>query len=185
MTSNPPLGPLRSIVQELQSSGLQPTLGGSGLLRAHGLVEAVHDWDVLVDVDRLGVEAILQAAGFSYADGRAAAGGRYASSARLLIEIDGEGVDLIVEFAIWPDGVSPDSRPVRIPSLPAGTWNGIPLGSLEAWLVAYRLMRRPGKPDRIHEHLAVCGVNRDHLARMLAEPLPDAIKTELEQLHHA
>lgn len=103
MTSNPPLGPLRSIVQELQSSGLQPTLGGSGLLRAHGLVEAVHDWDVLVDVDRLGVEAILQAAGLRYVDGRAAAGGRYASSARLLIEIDGEGVDLIVEFAIWPD----------------------------------------------------------------------------------
>lgn len=74
MTSNPPLGPLQSIVQELQSFGLHPTLGGSGLLRAHGLVDAVHDWDVLVDADRLRVEDILQAAGLSYADGRADAG---------------------------------------------------------------------------------------------------------------
>jgi hypothetical protein len=162
----------------MESSGLRPTLGGSGLLLAHGLVPAVRDWDVLVDTGVADVHRALADAGLTWVDA-ADHSGIYATSARLLVTRDDVEVDLMVNFAIWPEGVTRDTLPVCIPSLPTGSWNCLPLGSLEAWLVAYRLMRRSGKPDRIHEHLATVGANRDHLERMLAEPLPDALRQEL------
>ena len=83
-------------------------------------------------------------------------------------------------FVIWPDGVTHLQVPFHIPSLSVGMWNGLPLGSLKAWLVAYRLMDRPIKPDRIHEYLAAA--DRDRLERMLAEPLPLPIRLELKRL---
>lgn len=181
MTSHPPLSPVHAVVQALQSSGLRPTLGGSGLLHAYGLINAVRDWDVLVDTDVAAVQTALDEAGLLWTDA-ADRSGRYATSARLLLTMGDAEIDLMVEFAIWPEGASHDGPPVRIPSIPSGTWNGIPLGSLEAWLAAYRLMRRPNKPDRIHEYLATSGVNHDHLERMLAEPLPEHMRRELMDL---
>lgn len=183
MRSHPPLPPVQSVVWTLQSSGLLPTLGGSGLLLTHGLVDAVRDWDLLVDANVVDVHDVLSRAGLSWTDA-ADRSGPYATTSRLLLHVEDVEIDLMVDFAIWPDGVAHDEPAVRIPSLPAGTWNGLPLGSLEAWLVAYRLMDRPGKPDRIREHLAEHGVDRHHLERMLAEPLPDGIRMELERLHH-
>lgn len=182
MTPHPPLEPVGVVVRALESAGLLPTLGGSGLLYAHGLVETANDWDLLVDADHRRVQAALMAAGFIFADGRADAAGQYGSAARLLISVDGDEVDLIVRFIIWSPPAGTDRRAIRIPSLPSGSWKGLPLGSLEAWLVAYRLMDRPLKPDRIHEHLARTGVDRGCLERMLTEPLPDAIRAELERL---
>lgn len=182
MTSHPPLEPVQDLVRALQSAGLSPTLGGSGLLQSAGLVETVNDWDLLVDADHRRVQAALTAAGFAFADGRADAAGQYGSAARLLISVDGDEIDLIVHFVIWSPPSGPGRRAIHIPSLPAGSWNGLPLGSLEAWLVAYRLMNRPLKPDRIHEHLAATGADRDCLERMLAEQLPNAIRAELERL---
>lgn len=179
MTSHPPLAPVQSVVRALQSAGITPTLGGSGLLHAHGLVETVNDWDLLVDADHRLVQAALTAAGFVSTDGRADAAGQYGSAARLLISVEGDEVDLIVCFVIWSPPSGTDRRAIHIPSLPAGAWNGLPLGSLEAWLVAYRLMDRPVKPDRIHDHLVTTGVNGDYVDRMRAEPLPDEIRTEL------
>lgn len=178
MRSQPPLAPVQTVVRALQRTGMQPTLGGSGLLLAHGLVDAVRDWDLLVDADVVEVHHALSRAGLSWTDA-ADRSGPYATTSRLLLHVEDVEIDLMVGFAIWPGGVAHDEPAVRIPSLPAGTWNVLTLGSLEAWLVAYRLMDRPGKPDRVHEHLAEHGVNRDHLERMLAEPLPEGIGTEL------
>lgn len=76
--------------------------------------------------------------------------GPYATTARLVLAIDDVEIDLMVGFVIWPEGVAGPRDPVCIPSLPAGRWHGIRLGSLEAWLVAYRLMARPTKAGLIH-----------------------------------
>ncbi len=174
----PPIEPLRRVVDALMQAGVQPTLGGSGLLLAHGLVGQVRDWDLLVDADLAQVERALSDAHLPWTDA-ADSSGRYATTARLLLNIDSIEIDLMVGFAIWPDGASRSDLPVRIPSLPAGIWQGIPLGSLEAWLVAYRLMKRPEKPDLIASFLKSSGVNAGYLERMLAEPLPDPIRAEL------
>lgn len=179
-----PLGPPRRVVAALEEAGLQPTLGGSGLLLAHGLVDRVRDWDLLVDAEMAVVTSALRSAGLTWIDAAADRTGPYATTARLVLAINSVEIDLMVGFAIWPEGVAGPGGPVRIPSLPAGRWNGIRLGSLEAWLVAYRLMARPGKPALIHGHLAASGVNHQHLERLLAEPLPAAIRRELEDFRH-
>lgn len=157
MTTHPPLAPVQTVIRLLLRSGLQPTLGGSGLLLVHGLVPAVRDWDVLVDASVAEVHRALADAGLPWVDA-ADRSGIYATAARLLITLDDGEIDLMVNFAIWPEDVARSESPVSIPSLHAGLWNGMPLGSLEAWLVAYRLMRRPSKPDRIHQYLVSAGV---------------------------
>ncbi len=181
MTAHPPLPPVRAVVRALQAARLTPTLGGSGLLYAHGLVERVRDWDLLVDAEVAVVTSALARAGLSWADA-ADRTGPYATAGRFLIDVEDVDIDLMAAFAIRPGGAAREEPPVRIPSLPSGIWNGLPLGSLEAWLVAYRLMDRPVKPDRIREHLARTGAGRDRLERMLAEPLPQPIRLELEGL---
>lgn len=180
MAAHPPLGILRTVADALRQAGLHPTLGGSGLLLAHGLVDHVRDWDLLVDAERAIVETALTNANLAWSD--ADHGGPYATTARLVATVEGVEVDVMVRFAIWPDGVPHTEPPVHIPSLPGAEWNGVALGSLEAWLVAYRLMHRPQKPDRIHAYLHMHGVDHKALRQMLTEPVPYEIRAELEHL---
>lgn len=172
---------LRTVLTALERHGLGPTLGGSGLLMAHGLVSEARDWDVLVDAEPEAVQAALDEARLAWveADER---GDRYATDGRLLVLLNGVEVDVMVGFAIWPGGRESGNAPVRIPSLPSGAWSDTPLGSLEAWLVAYRLMEREGRPEEIVAHLQAHGANPLHVQRMLAEPLPEALRVELEGL---
>jgi len=54
------------VVTALQDHGADAALGGSGLLAALGLVDAVRDWDVTTDADPAVVEAALQSIGATY-----------------------------------------------------------------------------------------------------------------------
>ena len=175
MTTHPSLAALRTVLEALERGGFAPTLGGSGLLYAHHLVDVVHDWDVLVDADASDVAAALHAAGLAWSDaGNNVA--RYAIDGRFLLTIEGTEVDVLARFAIRVDG----ETVVNIPSLAAGSWNDIPLGSMEAWLVAYRLMGRAGQPELIMGYLQEHGANEMCVQRLLTEPLPDTLRTELQ-----
>jgi hypothetical protein len=172
---------LRTVIAALEQHGLAPTLGGSGLLLAHGLTSEAGDWDVLVDAEPEAVTAALDEEGLTWVDADER-GDRYATEERLLVEVNGVEVDVMVGFAIWPGGRESGNAAVRIPSLASGAWSDTPLGSLEAWLVAYRLMEREGKPEAIVAHLEEHGANPLHVQRMLAEPLPEELRVELESL---
>jgi hypothetical protein len=103
------------------------------------------------------VEQVLRDAGLGWVDA-ADRDGPYTTASRLLTVTEIE-IDLMVQLAICPAGDLHNHPPVRTHSL-------------------------PDKSDLIHDHLAVTGTNPDHLARMLAEPLPEDIRKELEELRH-
>jgi len=86
-------------------------------------------------------------------------------------------VELIVQMAIVAEG-----QVVRIPTLPRTTWNGVPVGSLEAWAVSYALLGRTEKAVRVLDHLERSGANGEDLARMLREPLPKDLAARLRGL---
>jgi len=180
-TTHPPLGPLRTVMHALEQGGLAPALGGSGLLYAHGLAGDVRDWDVQVDADRAAVEAALTGAGLDWQ----AAGDRPGQSltgAHLLVTADGVEIDVLVNVGVRSPATDPHAQVVRIPALPTGAWDDIPLGSLEAWLMAYRLLGQTGYAEAIGAHLWNRGANRIHLQRLLVEPLPAEIRAELDAL---
>ena len=63
--------------------------------------------------------------------------------------------------------------------------DGIPLGSPEAWAVAYALLGRDGKLERLMRWLAARGADPGVIARLRAEPLPPALAARLESLPRA
>lgn len=79
----------------------------------------------------------------------------------------GRSIEVIARFAFsGPRGV------IRIPTVVAGRWQGVPLASPEAWLAAYHLLERPAKRDLLLGHLRARGHDAGVVARLLAEPLP-------------
>jgi hypothetical protein len=95
-----------------------------------------------------------------------------------------EDVEVIVNFAFAVEG------PVlRIPTLVRGTWNGVPLGSPEAWAVAYALMgefegeaRRRERAELLFGHIEKTGADPEALRLLLAEPLPEFLVRRLGRL---
>ena len=172
--AHPPLDALRAVVGRLRAAALSPVLGGSGLLFAHGLVERVGDWDLLVDADPARVRAAL-----GTHDEPTRAGGRFATAAKFTLDERGAAIDVLVRFALLA-GEPP--RAVHLPALGTGEWEGIPLGSLTVWMVAYYLLGRDARAEVVAAHLRAVGVDPDHRARMLTEPLPAALRAELESL---
>jgi len=173
---HPPLDCIQPLSAALQDADCTPTLGGSGLLVAHGLPFPVHDWDLIVNADRASVAPVLDGLGCHWHD--ATDGHPRFPSQKLIVAAPDSShtIDVMLRFAVLPEG---GTTPVSIPSLRDGTWNGLPLGSLLAWLVAYRLMNRPFKPDAIAAYLRIHGIDAAQRDRLLAEPLPDDLRAEL------
>ncbi|QBS37619.1 hypothetical protein E1B22_07260 [Thermaerobacter sp. FW80] len=86
-------------------------------------------------------------------------------------------MDLIGGFAIRTDGGI-----CRLPALEGGTRQGVPTASPEVWLVAYRLMNRHDRADLLAGYLRRHGAAPDRVRRLLLEPLPAAVRRELEAL---
>ncbi|MGC4191323.1 MAG: hypothetical protein QM589_09170 [Thermomicrobiales bacterium] len=173
---HPPLDLIQALMAALRDTGFLPTLGGSGLLFAHGLPFPVHDWDLTVDADLAGIAPVLDGLDCRWHD--STDGDPRFPGLRLAVipRDESHTIDLMLYFAVRP-GIS--ERPVAIPSIVDGEWNNLPLGSLPAWLVAYRLMKRPYKPEAIASHLHVHGVDAAQRDRLLAEPLPENLREEL------
>ncbi len=158
--STPPLEPLLAMVRRIERARIVCALGGSGLLVALGLAETARDWDLTADAP---LEAVIPLAE-GYAFETSGPGGVHADSKLVLPEL---GIEVIARFAFHgPAGV------IRMPTVVTRRWHGVPLGSPEAWAVAYHLLGRPEKRDLLLGHLRAKGHDAHTVARLLAQPLP-------------
>lgn len=164
--------PLLPVIGRLRAAGLECALGGSGLLYSLGLAERVRDLDLTTDAALEQVEAALGALPRSLAPH---GDGPFASSFRLSLQAGGAEVDLMGRFAIRTGG-----GVCHIPTVVCSTWQGVPVGSPEAWAVAYRLMQRHPKADLLSRYLAAGGARRSVVEYLLAQPLPPAVRAEVE-----
>jgi hypothetical protein len=167
---HPPLAPLVEVHARLAGAGIPHALGASGLLHALGLWDHVGDWDVNVEADH----DVLTPLFADLAPVRFGSSGIHADSKLQLFDAQ---VEVIVKMAIVAEG-----KVVRIPTLPSGAWQGVPLGSLEAWAVAYALLGRGEKSELCFRALAERGADASAVARMLAEPLPPVLASRLSAL---
>jgi hypothetical protein len=173
----PPIEPLRAALARLASAGIPHALGASGLCASLGLVERVNDWDVTCDAD-------LDTLASVFADQPHERFGNSGCHADHKLNIESGGIELIARFAFFvPGGI------VRIPTIVTGTWQGVPVGSPEAWAVAYALMgeledsqRRRDRAALLFAHLAAHGADAATVAALLAEPLPASIAARLAAL---
>jgi hypothetical protein len=168
--ATPPLEPLREVVARLAGAGVACALGGSGLLMALGLAERAHDWDLTADAP---LERLFPAArGLAWTT--CGTSGVHADAKLMLPQI---GTEIIARFAFRvPGGI------VRVPTLVTRHWHGVPIGSPEAWLVAYHLLGRPAKRGLLLGHLRAAGADSAALAWLMAQPLPPELRSTLADL---
>ncbi|HVP15022.1 MAG TPA: hypothetical protein VMS88_05735 [Terriglobales bacterium] len=168
--STPPLEPLLEILARLEAEGIACALGGSGLLAALGLADVVRDWDLTAEASLECLIPIARGMPFETA-------GSDALHADAKLMFPAERIEVIARFAFHvPGGV------VRIPTVVTGRWRGVPLGSPEAWALAYDLLGRAGKRDLLLDYLRARGHDRGMVARLLAQPLPEGIARTLAAL---
>lgn len=170
LASAPSRRMLVSLVERLEGAGLVCALGGSGLLAALGLAGQVRDWDLTADAPIERVKAALAGERFGHK------GPDDLHADQKLMLADGE-VELILQFAFrTPGGV------VRIPTWVSGRRDGIPLGSPEAWAVAYHLLGRESKSEALLGYLETRGADPGTIARLLEEPIPTGLASRLTAL---
>ena len=162
--------PLLEVHRRLEEAGIAHALGASALLHAHGLEDHVGDWDINTDADHDVLDPL-------FADLSPVHFGSSGIHADSKLQMFGASVELIVRMAIVAEG-----KVVRIPTLPRTTWNGVPVGSREAWAVSYALLGRHEKSERLFRALEQDGANAADVARMLEEPLPAALAARLRAL---
>lgn len=175
--ATPPLPPLQAALARLAAADIPHALGASGLCAALGLVQHVNDWDVTCDADLDTLAAL-------FAEQPHERFGNSGCHADHKLNLAGGGIELIARFAFFvPGGI------VRIPTLVTATWQGVPVGSPEAWAVAYALMgeledsaRRRERAELLFGHLALRGADADTVRTLLAEPLPATIAQRLAAL---
>jgi hypothetical protein len=168
--ATPDPAPAIELVATLRGHGIDAALGGSGLLESLGLETHVRDWDLTTDVSEDEVRRAVSGRTFGHSGNN----GVHADS-KLVFE-DGP-IDLIVRFAFFGDaGI------VRIPTVVTGEWRGIPVGSPSGWAVAYAMMGRAEKSERLFAHLERTRADRAGVERLLAQPLPPALAARVRAL---
>ncbi|MBI1796148.1 MAG: hypothetical protein HYR74_03755 [Candidatus Eisenbacteria bacterium] len=166
----PPIAPLAEVVARLERAGFALALGGSGLLAALGLSDTVRDWDLTTDAAQDETRAVV-------ADLEPTLAGPSGVHADHKVMLPSREIELICRFAFHVKG-----GVVRIPTVVTRHWRGIPVGSAEAWAVAYALMDRGEKSERLFTWLAAHGADSGVVARLLAEPLSPALAARLGAL---
>jgi hypothetical protein len=170
LVSAPPFELLRSTIERLEHAGITVAVGGSGLLAALGLTDRVRDWDLTTDASREEVAAALAGEPLTLS-------GNDALHADQKLALSDGAVEIILGFAFFTEtGV------VRIPTLVSARPDGLPLGSPEGWAVAYHLLGRGEKSERLLIYLEAHGAQAEARARLLAEPLPPQIAARLAAL---
>ncbi|CAG7639082.1 hypothetical protein ACFQI7_08455 [Paenibacillus allorhizosphaerae] len=170
----PDIKNLAVVIEKLEQFHLEYSLGGSGLLHSLGLTGIVRDWDIMTEAPK---DRVLEA--LQNFEVKEIISGDYpfASEYKLLIHDDDPQLEITGRFSIYTrKGLC------RIPSLPVSRWNGIHVGSPEAWYVAYALMNRKEKAKLLLSYLKKVGSHQAIINILMNEPLPDEILKEIKSL---
>lgn len=180
MIAHPPLEPLRAALAKLERAGIPHALGASGLCAALGLADRVNDWDVTCEAGLGTLEAL-------FAGEPSESFGNSGCHADHKLNLRGGEIELIARFAFFVEG-----GVVRIPTRVSRAWNGVPVGSPEAWAVAYALMgayddaahreRRRARAETLFAWLGAHGADADTVRELLAQPLPGPLAARLAAL---
>jgi len=171
----PPLEPLREVGRRLDAAGITWALGGSGLMYALGLADAVRDWDLTVDAAPDAVHVAL-------ADLTPMLHGNLGIHADHKVVCFGDAVEVICQFAFFGErGV------IHVPTIVTRVWNDIPIGSPEAWAVAYMLMvgEKPGRAEKAEALFAwvlANGADARAVAALAEQPLPEELAERVRAL---
>ena len=139
-TKTPSIDDLITVSKIFKNVGLEFALGGSGLMHALGLTVTVHDWDLTTDEPWNKVEPLLRNFDFRYLE----ADEFYATKYRCKFKVGNSNIDLMGGFAIKTDaGIHHVATEIT------GQWQGVPMGSPEAWALAYKLMGRSEKAEML------------------------------------
>ena len=145
----PPLEPVRQLQAALGRAGIESVVGGSGLLASLGLVDVVHDWDLVIDADPEAVQRVLGDMGLPHS--RKPREGIFHSSAALLVDAQDHSIDVLIGFALESgDGI------VHIPASPGAVWQGLQMARVQEWILAYRLLGRPERAQLLQRCLESC-----------------------------
>jgi hypothetical protein len=173
--SLPPREPLREVGRRLDAAGITWALGGSGLMHALGLADHVRDWDLTVDATQDSVHDAL-------ADLAPTLHDHLGIHADHKVVCFGDMVEVICRFAFFGErGV------IHIPTIVTRSSNGVPIGSPEAWAVAYALMvgEQPGRAEKaaaLFAWVRANGADPRALAALGAQPLPEELAERVRAL---
>jgi len=168
--SHPALEPLRATIETLERGGIPCALGGSGLLAALGLADAVRDWDLMVDAPAREVYPRLDPARVRYV-------GSDALHADEKLELPADQIEIICRFAFYVKGGI-----VTLPASVSERRDGIPLASPEVWCAAYWLLGRNAKAESLLAHLGTAGAHSDRIRDLLGQPIPEDLAARLRRL---
>nr|WP_236870958.1 hypothetical protein [Brevibacillus laterosporus] len=160
--------------EQLQKKNISFALGGSALLYSLGLAKEFRDIDLTTDVPR---EQLSEALAPYHVKVENSGDGIYNTHYRLAVELDGKEIDFMGIFS-----VKTKTGVCHLPCLPAYEWRGIPVCAPEVWAVAYQLIGRMEKAERIYGYLQEHGVDQKVCERLLKEPLPADIKKRVLSL---
>ncbi|CAG7647215.1 hypothetical protein PAESOLCIP111_05340 [Paenibacillus solanacearum] len=162
------------VVEKLEQNRIDYALGGSGLLHSLGLTDVVRDWDLMTDAPKHRVLEALQ-----HFEVTEIISGDYpfASEYKLLIHDKDPQVEITGRFSIYSS-----KGLCRIPAAAVSRWNGIHVGSPEAWYAAYALMNRKEKAELLLSYLKKAVANQSMIHILMNEPFPDEILEEMKSL---
>ena len=166
----PPFDALERVAARLREHGMTFALGASGLLHAHGLVARVGDWDLTTDAPLEDVRRAFAGVPHEFC-------GNSGIHTDHKLRLENGDVELIVHMSLAVEGGD-----VHIPTIVHGAWRGMPLGSLEAWAVAYSIMERPERTETAFAALLSRGADPSAIGAMRAQPLPVALDERLGEL---
>ncbi|MEM7738573.1 MAG: hypothetical protein AAF267_22595 [Deinococcota bacterium] len=135
---------LHTLSQQLTQAGIVHALGGSGLLSYLDLAVEVNDWDLTTEAPLNAVEEALRGYDFVRLEPK----GIYKSAFLLKLELPQSEADVIGGFAI-----ADSHQVINIRTVVTGYWDGVPVGSAEEWLKAYRAMGRTRKAELLAQYL--------------------------------
>ncbi len=172
------------LAQVLNENHILWGIGGSYLLKSYGILEDVHDLDILVsekDIDK--TLEILDSIGERKT---IPIKNEYTTRHFHVFSYKGLSLDIMSGFRIkHVDGVYEfilDNKAIVKREIRQGI--SIPYTSLEDWLIAYKLMKgRQEKVEMIESYLHTHGIgNLDLLKRNLSQDLPVEIRVYIEKL---
>lgn len=170
---------MKRIAEALNAAGVTWAVGGSMLLKWHGLSERANDLDLVVaEEDAERAHEALLAIGTGE---RGTAKEPYRTRYFYVHEADGTSIDVMGGFRI-----AHESGVYEFPFGEASISGRepVPLCALEDWYVLYQLMA--GKADKLaamETHFALKGVARPELLRQALErELPDRVRVKVEGL---